>query len=165
MLAGGMLDSSNYPTTHPLHSNKYKAQLGCVKDESAGCYYKEWLLLRPKLYSFKAAPIDERADKKVAKGVQKAALRRQIQHADYVRAFTDLYKADAFVRRISSHHHNLFTVEQRKRALTVWEDKRAWVEPNRSLPFGHVELSTGRDLEQQQRARKRKLKAPLTMLE
>jgi len=34
-----LLDSSNYPTTHPLHSIECKAKLGCVKDESRGCRY------------------------------------------------------------------------------------------------------------------------------
>ena len=36
MLQDGLLDSSNYPKEHPLFSERYKAQLGGIKDEVKG---------------------------------------------------------------------------------------------------------------------------------
>lgn len=136
----GLLDTSNYPPQHPLHSVKLKARLGCVKDESAGSVYEEWILLKPKLYSFKSAQQSTLADKKAAKGVQKAVVKSSITHDDYDAAFQSLNQLSVTVRRISSNHHRVFTLEQEKKALSVWEDKRAWISANVSLPFGHVNL-------------------------
>jgi hypothetical protein len=140
MQADGLLDASNYPPQHELYSTKHKAQLGCVKDESAGVRFKEWLLLRPKLYSFKSHQ-GQYGCKKAAKGIQRAALRKLISHDDFVSAYENLCEMDVRVRRIMSKRHQLYTIQQQKRALTVWEDKRAWIAANVSLPFGHVALS------------------------
>ena len=52
MIRDGLLDTSNYPTTHPLYSKKFAAQIGKFKDEGAGvAKYVDWVFLRPKLYS------------------------------------------------------------------------------------------------------------------
>ncbi|MEL7522373.1 MAG: DNA polymerase, partial [Cyanobacteria bacterium J06553_1] len=45
-------DSSNYPPTHPLHSNTNKARLGCFKDEACGRHITSFVALSPKMYSF-----------------------------------------------------------------------------------------------------------------
>ena len=52
MQRDGLLDSSNYAPHHRLYSTQNKAKLGCVKDESEGHSYLEWVLLRPKAYSY-----------------------------------------------------------------------------------------------------------------
>jgi hypothetical protein len=43
-------------------------------------------------------------------------------------------------RRIGSEQHELFTLATVKRALSFWEDKRAWIDSNCSLPYGHCRL-------------------------
>jgi len=68
MLRDGLLDSSNYPENHPLYSTKYRSKLGCVKDESCGKTFNEWIFLRPKCYSLRYEDGDV---KKTAKGVQR----------------------------------------------------------------------------------------------
>ena len=52
MISDELLDTSNYPTTHPLHSKKFASQIGKFKDESGGgVRYVEWVFLRPNMYS------------------------------------------------------------------------------------------------------------------
>src|SRR5271156_6647352 len=51
MLRDGLLHTSNYPDLHPLRTDKYKAVLGCIKDEVEGDRIVEAVLLKPKCYS------------------------------------------------------------------------------------------------------------------
>jgi hypothetical protein len=44
------------------------------------------------------------------------------------------------VRRFRSHLHSIDTISQRKCALTMFEDKRAWLSHNQSVAFGHFSL-------------------------
>ena len=61
-------------------------------------------------------------------------------HADYLSVYHDSRAHYAETRRIGSKRHQLFTYRQKKLAMCVFEDKRVWVEPNRSLPYGHHSL-------------------------
>jgi hypothetical protein len=83
MCNDGLLDTSNFPSNHPLFSVNRKAHLGCIKDESGGCVdpYVEWIFLRPKCYSMLTA---SHCELKRAKGVQKSVIKNDIQHDDYV---------------------------------------------------------------------------------
>uniref|UniRef100_A0A1I8H705 ULP_PROTEASE domain-containing protein n=1 Tax=Macrostomum lignano TaxID=282301 RepID=A0A1I8H705_9PLAT len=136
--AEGLLDTSNFFTNHPLFSNRLKAKLGCIKDEAGGLQQIEWVLLRPKLYSFLAE--SSAACKAKAKGIQRSVLKNEVSHDDYVKIFKGASKLSLTVRRIGSEKHRVFTIEQRKLALSIWEDKRAWTGSNSSLPFGHFQL-------------------------
>lgn len=154
MIKAGLLDTSNYPDNHALKSNQLKAKLGCLKNEAAGEKFTEWILLRPKLYSMLAEGRHSKISKKVAKGVQKCVVKQEISHQDYWQAFHCLQELTVHVRRIGSLKHRVFTMDQSKRALTAWEDKRAWIDSNESLPFGHCALrsssSQARSLKRQQ---------------
>ena len=66
MASDGLLDTSNYPTSHVLYSNAHKAELGCIKDEFCGVAYSEFILLRPKSYSM----LSSTSNKKRAKVLQ-----------------------------------------------------------------------------------------------
>jgi hypothetical protein len=51
MITDGLLDTSNYETTHPLYTTK-NAKIGNFKDENKNkVTYLEWIFLRPKCYS------------------------------------------------------------------------------------------------------------------
>ena len=43
-------------------------------------------------------------------------------------------------RRFGSVNHIIYTSQQRKLALSITDDKRAWIGPNTSLPYGHHRL-------------------------
>src|SRR5277367_5758015 len=55
MARDGLLDASNFPRTHAHFSNRYKAVLGCIKDELPGAVVKEAVLLKPKCYSINSS--------------------------------------------------------------------------------------------------------------
>jgi len=137
MRRDGLLDTSNYPPTHPDYSDAHKAELGCIKDEAAGKPFREWVLLRPKAYSMLA---DDGKESKRAKGVRRATLMRGITHADYKRAYRQQVNLFHLQRRIGSIDHQLYNLTYVKKTLSFFEDKRAWVSINRSLPFGNHQL-------------------------
>jgi hypothetical protein len=81
MATEGLLDSSNYPVNHPLYSSVGKAELGRVKDECSGDPIRDVVFLRPKCYSLR---LSSGKDHKRAKGIQRAALKKDISHEDYI---------------------------------------------------------------------------------
>ena len=81
MATDGLLDSSNYPHEHPLYSSVGKAELGSVKDECSGIPIHDAVFLRPKCYSLR---MSSGKDHKRAKGIQRAVLKNEIGHEDYV---------------------------------------------------------------------------------
>jgi hypothetical protein len=139
MVQDNLLDTSNYPPTHRLYSTSHKAQLGCVKDESAGEPLKEGLFLRPKLYSVLTE--GGKAHKR-AKGIQRSVVSQSIVHEDYAEVFNCAKEIYREVRGFRSQLHTITTTIQRKKALSLWEDKRAWVTHNTSHAFGHYSFST-----------------------
>ena len=142
MVRDNLLDTSNYPKDHPLYSERNKARLGCIKDESAGVPFREIVMLRPKAYSIQS--LKPGVEIKRAKGVQRSVLRKEITHNDYVRAYRENIELLHTQRRIGSSLHQLYTYTYRKRSLSFFEDKRYWVNANCSLPYGHHSLSQSR---------------------
>ena len=130
------VDFSNYPPTHPLHSNQNKAKLGCFKDELAGREIEEMILLRPKMYSIKVKGED--GEIKRAKGIGKAVV-RNLRHTQYQAAFQEHKESHINMTVLKSISHVVHTHTFRKRGLSCWEDKRVWVSANESLPHGHVD--------------------------
>jgi hypothetical protein len=150
MQRDGLLDTSNYPCLSPLYSRAAENRIGLFKDESGGTEnYLEWVFLRPKCYSMLS---DEGGETHKAKGVLR---RTKLRHDEYL----EIYKSfnpeeeeqdDAPApkrlrvdqRRIGSSNHRLMTVAYSKTALSIVDDKRAWVAQNKSLPYGHYALNS-----------------------
>ena len=65
-----LLDTSDYPENHVAYSMRNKKTLGKIKDETNGHPIKEFVGLRPKMYSMM---LDDDTEKKTAKGISKAA--------------------------------------------------------------------------------------------
>ena len=131
------LDTSNYPTTHLLFSNKNKARLGCFKDETCGRTITSFIALSPKMYSFVTdSDANACSRAKGVKGYKKAAL----THSMYQQAYANQSTFHVQQTLLRSKEHTIHTISQRKRALTVWEDKRIWVSPNQSYPYGYHRL-------------------------
>jgi hypothetical protein len=140
MRRDGLLDTSNYPTNHPLFTNEYKAKLGCIKDEVEGETIVEAVLLKPKCYSM----ITESGlkNKKTAKGVQ-YCVKQALAHATYVEAFNHQLEIVRDTRRFQTKDHIVSTILQRKWALSATDNKRAWTAANDSVPYGHYSLTDG----------------------
>jgi hypothetical protein len=137
MIADELLDTSNYPKTHHLYSNKLNARLGCIKDEFKGEECEEVVLLAPKCYSFKFAGDKNKA---TAKGVGRA-VKNTLTHKDYKDRYQLQTELSREVKRMQSFNHVIHNVAQNKIALSFFENKRAWVKPNFSYPYGHHKLS------------------------
>ena len=141
MIHDRLLDTSNYQQHHELYSTALKAKLGCIKDEACGESFSEWVLLRPKCYAMKKLSGEE---KKTAKGVQRAIVKNNISFADYRQAYLQHSEFSHTQRRFSSKHHQISTVTFSKRSLSFFEDKRAWISANKSLPYGNHLLNEKR---------------------
>ena len=130
------IDTSNYPTSHPMYSNVNKAKLGCFKDETAGKELQEMILLRPKMYSMKYMQTDTAI--KRAKGISKHIIQK-MKHDNFKEAFEEKKTTRVQMTILQSKQHTIRTTTFNKRALSAFEDKRCWLSENESLPHGHVD--------------------------
>ena len=136
-MIGVCFDSSNYSPDHFLYDASCKAKLGFFKDESCGHLVTEYVLLKPKMYSILTKtwkPIQK------AKGIARSAL-RSITHEDYQNAWQTQLESSCKYNILKSTLHEISTTGITKRALSLWEDKRAWTDCNDSLPYGHYALT------------------------
>lgn len=131
-------DFSNYPTDHVLHSNMQKRVPGLFKDETAGTPIKEFVGLRSKMYAFVVGS----KENKVAKGVKKCIIDKELYFQDYKTClFSGNQKENAY-KNIISKNHSVFTLAQSKVSLSSFDDKRYLISPFLSFPYGHTILST-----------------------
>ena len=137
MLRDEALDTSNYPSSHQLYTDKFTSQIGKFKDESAGVRYVDWVFLRPKLYSMLT---EEDVEHKRAKGVIMS--QAKLTHAKYVQTLDEATPHYVKQRRIGSTNHQLYTYETMKKALSSIDDKRCWIDGNNSLAYGHFKLQS-----------------------
>ena len=127
-----VFDSSNYHHEHRLYSLCNKAKLGCFKDEAAGNIIKEFILLRPKMYSM---DIHNSNGIRKAKGVKKHIVQK-LTHSAFQDVYNNTHETVEVMANIVSKNHVLRTRTFRKRSLSLWEDKRFWVDKNFSVPYG-----------------------------
>ena len=78
--------------------------------------------------------------KKRAKGVQNYIVRKRLSHTHYKEVWEKSLIENVINRCIGSDKHQLYTFAVQKHALSSFEDKRAWVTCNKSLPYGHFLL-------------------------
>jgi hypothetical protein len=138
MIQDGLLDTSNYPKEHALYSNKLNSRLGCIKDEFKGKTCREIVMLAPKCYSM--AMSDGGKDQRKAKGVGKSVIQK-LSHNDYKQRYITRTELIRQVKRMQSFNHVIFNVTQSKIALSFMDNKRCWLSPNESLPYGHYKIT------------------------
>ena len=136
-------------------AKKNKAVLGLFKDESAGKIIKELCFIRAKMYSYiKDGESDDkirvmkygRYEGVAAKGIQKSAV-KLLTHEKYRNCILSKVLADRLVDstfyRIASKEHQLMTIQQTKRGLSHYDDKRYYLDANRSHAHGHYRNVVG----------------------
>jgi len=145
-----LLDTSNFHPSDPLHSKDIASKIGCVKDECGGLPMTEIIMLQPKCYS--ALTNDKNI--KRAKGVQRVVLNKELHHENYKRIynqFGNIFLDDDDAtngsvinpplvkrqRRIGSEKHQIYTFHYNKVVLACRDNKRQWIEQNKSIAFGH----------------------------
>ncbi len=142
------LDTSNYPKTHPLFSDKNKKALHCWKNEAGGGHdIDEMAVLRPKVYSYRSVPNKYAPEQsteleiKLCKGVNRKAVKRCLTFDMYKRALMEQKQFYATFHNIRLKSNQLRTTEIRKLALSAICNKRYWLDCGRhSVGYGSVEI-------------------------
>lgn len=133
-------DTSEYPVDNPYNIPLVnKKKLGLMKDENNGRIMTEFVGLRAKMYSFKILGEDDAKSR--AKGVKRAALKR-ITFNDYKECLFNHTNCVRTQNMIRSKKHDVFTVEQKKLALSWHDDKRVLLpDTTDTLPYGYVNVN------------------------
>ena len=114
-------DTSNYEVNRPLPTGKNKKVTGLMKDELGGKIITEFVILRPKTYSYLT---DDGKEDKKAKGTKKCIIKRMIKFNDYKNC---LLKDEVILKsqqRFISKKHDVYTENINKIALSINDDKR-----------------------------------------
>ena len=77
-----------------------------------------------------------------AKGVQ-YCVNERISHEKFVQVLKLQEELVRSTRRFESSNHVVSTIQQQRWALSCMDMKRAWVDSNTSLPYGHYRLDGG----------------------
>ena len=129
-------DTGNYPENHPLFSNVNKKVLGKFKDELESIPAKEFVGLKPKMYSLDWG----KTGKRVAKGVNRGVIKRELKHTLYKDCLLKKRIMTHNMYRIQSHKHQLSTVKINKISLSPYDDKRYFLNEKESYAYGHYKI-------------------------
>ena len=113
-------DTSEYPTSHKLFDIKNKRLFGKMKDEYKGKLIKEFVGLRPKMYSILEADGHE---KKTEKGIAERTSAK-IRHDRYLNTIYNEVITFVTFNQIKSIMNEVFTVKGTKTGLSPHDDKR-----------------------------------------
>ena len=104
-----------------------------MKDELGGRIMKEFVTLRPKMYSYKVG----NSESKKCKGIKKCVVKKTISFEDYKSCLLDGEESYRSQLRFRSLAHEVRTLEVNKLALSRDDDKRITVARIASLARGH----------------------------
>ena len=129
-------DTSNYEVNRPLPTGKNKKVIGLMKDELGGKIIVEFVILRPKTYSFLT---DDGKEDKKAKGTKKCVIKKMIKFSDYKKCLLSDEVILKSQQRFISKKHDVYTENINKIALSNNDDKRI-VSSNKisSYPYGYT---------------------------
>lgn len=132
-------DTSDYPPDNifnmPLVNKKVP---GLFKDEMNSEIMTEFVGLRSKMYGVRAGRIEKM---KKAKGVKKYVLNNEIGFSDFLNCLQNNCTLMKEQNSIRSKLHTVFTVRQKKVALSPFDNKRFILENKvDTLPWGHYKI-------------------------
>ena len=129
-------DTSGYVNNRPLPTGKNKKVIGLMKDELGGKIMKEFVSLRPKMYSYRVG----NTEPKKCKGIKKCVVKKMITFDDYKKCLFEgrnLYKSQLLFR---SDKHEIRMLEVNKLTLNSQEDKRITIDGIASYAMGHHKI-------------------------
>ena len=129
-------DTSGYVPGRPLPIEKDKKVIGLMKDELGGKIMKEFISLRPKMYSYRV----EESKPKRYKGIKKCVVKKTITFEDYKRCLLEGRNIHRSQLMFRSKKHNVRTLEVNKLALSREDDKRISIDGIDSLAMGHYKV-------------------------
>src|SRR6218665_2123205 len=131
--------TSDYPMDHVSHikTGINKKVIGVFKDEAGGIQIEEYVGLRAKLYSYRM----DGEDHKKCKGVKKYVAKKKITHDDYKDSLLTKRERLRKMNVFRSYHHNIYSMEVNKIALSADDDKRVILEDGiHTLAYGRYSL-------------------------
>jgi hypothetical protein len=134
-----LMDFSNFDEDHELYDMSKAKLIGYLKSEYGNKVINEFVGLKSKLYSI---IYNNNLNKNTAKGLQKAILKKFVNHNHYLQVINDQRPFVSTMRRIQSKEHKVTTIKQKKMIFTPMDDKR-YILPNgiETLPFGHWKIN------------------------
>ena len=116
-------DTSNYDKNdkRPLPIGKNKRVIGYFKDELGGKIMDENAVLREKTYAYIT---EDGSVHKRAKGLKKCIIKREIMFEPYKYCLFNSKTITKSQQRFRSDHHNVYTEEVDRLALSSNDDKR-----------------------------------------
>ena len=142
-------DLSNYPNEHPIFRNddaetvkwlkkKNQKVVGMMKDEAGGDAILEFVGLRAKAYAFLQETDGEIAECKKLKGIKKNVVEKKIHFDHYKDCLLSGHDHYARLVTFRSKLHIVDTVEQIKKSLSRFDDKRYILDDGISTrAYGH----------------------------
>ena len=128
-------DTSGYVPGRPLPIEKNKKVIGLMKDELGGKIMKEFISLRPKMYSYRV----EESEPKKCKGIKKCVVKKTVTFKDYKRYFFEGINIHRSQMMFRSRKHKVKTLEVNKLALSREDDKRINIDGIASYAMGHLQ--------------------------
>ena len=128
-------DTANFPKNHELYSKAQENQLGLFKMEEM--YMQKVIALKSKIYCYKLA---DNSEKKTLKGVNRVSKEKDIDWNNYLSCVMDGVSTSVNQNSIRSFKCQNFSITQKKRALSSYDDKRYQVDGINTLAYGHKTL-------------------------
>ena len=131
-----IFDFSNLDENHELFSNKNKKVIGKFKIETPkNICIDEFVCLRSKAYSFKCK--DNNEDKNKIKGISKSQSKHIKFEEHYNCLFGGEYQRECNNYIIRSINHEMVLQEVKKSTLSLFDDKRNYINSIESLPWNY----------------------------
>ena len=129
-----IFDFSNLDENHELYSNKNKKVIGKFKIETPkNIWIDEFVCLRSKAYSFKCKNNDENKNK--IKGISKSQSKPIKFEDNYNYLFGGEYQRECNNYIIRSINHEMVLQEVKKSTLSIFNDKRCYINETKSMPW------------------------------
>ena len=104
-----------------------------MKDELGGEVMKEFISLRPKMYSYRVGNVEP----KKCKGIKKCIVKKTITFDDYKKCLFEGRNVHKLQLLFRSDKHEVRTLEVNKLALNSQDDKRISIDGIASYAMGH----------------------------
>ncbi len=133
-----LMDFSNFDESNKYFDKSKAKKIGYLKSEYGNEVIHQFVGLKAKLYSILHG---NNLSKSTAKGLQKAILKKFVNHQHYLDVLTNNDALVSSMRRIQSKEHNISTIEQQKMIFHPMDDKKYILEDGiNTIPFGHYSI-------------------------
>ena len=129
-------DTSGYDPDRPLPKGLNRKVIGPMKDELGGEIMREFVSLRPKMYSYKVG----NSEPKKCKGIKKCVVKKTISFDDYKKCLFSGERTHRSQLLFRSRKHEVKTLDVNKLALSREDDKRITINGVASYARGHYRV-------------------------